>query len=238
MGLFANMYNYFSSDLAIDLGTANTLVYIKGRGIVLREPSMVVVDDRNGKIQAVGLEAKDMLGKTPGQYPCHPADEGRRDRRFRDHREDAAVFHQEDADREPVPQAAHRDRHPLRDHPGRAAGRARCRPARQGQRGFSDRAGHGRRHRRRPAHHRARRQHDRGYRRRHHRCRRHLPLRHRDRQVGAHRQQRDGRSHHPVHQEESTTCSSASGPPSRSRSRSDRRIPWTSPWKWRSRAGT
>ncbi|MBN2345856.1 MAG: rod shape-determining protein [Candidatus Aminicenantes bacterium] len=59
------MYNYFSSDLAIDLGTANTLVYIKGKGIVLREPSMVVVDDRNGRIQAVGMEAKDMLGKTP-----------------------------------------------------------------------------------------------------------------------------------------------------------------------------
>jgi rod shape-determining protein MreB len=65
MGLFVNMYNYFSSDLAIDLGTANTLVYIKGKGIVLREPSMVVVDDRNGRIQAVGMEAKDMLGKTP-----------------------------------------------------------------------------------------------------------------------------------------------------------------------------
>ncbi len=65
MGLFTNVYNYFSSDLAIDLGTANTLVYIKGKGIVLREPSMVVVDDRNGRIQAVGLEAKGMLGKTP-----------------------------------------------------------------------------------------------------------------------------------------------------------------------------
>jgi len=65
MGLFANMYNYFSSDLAIDLGTANTLVYIRGKGIVLREPSIVVVDDRNGRIQAVGTEAKDMLGKTP-----------------------------------------------------------------------------------------------------------------------------------------------------------------------------
>jgi rod shape-determining protein MreB len=59
------LYNYFSADLAIDLGTANTLVYIKGRGIVLREPSMVVVDDKTGKIQAVGAEAKDMLGKTP-----------------------------------------------------------------------------------------------------------------------------------------------------------------------------
>ncbi len=65
MGLLASVYNYFSSDLAIDLGTANTLVYIKGRGIVLREPSMVVVDDRSGRIQAVGMEAKNMLGKTP-----------------------------------------------------------------------------------------------------------------------------------------------------------------------------
>jgi len=65
MGIFTNVYNYFSADLAIDLGTANTLVYIKGRGIVLREPSMVMVDDKTGKIQAVGAEAKSMLGKTP-----------------------------------------------------------------------------------------------------------------------------------------------------------------------------
>jgi rod shape-determining protein MreB len=65
MGIFKNLYNYFSADLAIDLGTANTLVYIKGRGIVLREPSMVMIDDKTGKIQAVGTEAKSMLGKTP-----------------------------------------------------------------------------------------------------------------------------------------------------------------------------
>jgi rod shape-determining protein MreB len=65
MGIFTNVYNYFSADLAIDLGTANTLVYIKGRGIVLREPSMVMIDDKTGKIQAVGAEAKAMLGKTP-----------------------------------------------------------------------------------------------------------------------------------------------------------------------------
>ena len=65
MGIFTNLYNYFSADLAIDLGTANTLVYIKGRGIVLREPSMVMIDDKTGKIQAVGTEAKAMLGKTP-----------------------------------------------------------------------------------------------------------------------------------------------------------------------------
>ena len=65
MGIFTNLYNYFSADLAIDLGTVNTLVYIKGRGIVLREPSMVVVDDKTEKIQAIGAEAKAMLGKTP-----------------------------------------------------------------------------------------------------------------------------------------------------------------------------
>jgi rod shape-determining protein MreB len=65
MGLFSKLYNYFSSDLAIDLGTANTLVYVKGKGIVIREPSMVAVDIKSGKIQSVGSEAKAMLGKTP-----------------------------------------------------------------------------------------------------------------------------------------------------------------------------
>jgi len=60
---------FFSSDLAIDLGTANTCVYVKGKGIVLREPSVVAVkrDNRgNNKVLAVGAEAKRMLGRTPG----------------------------------------------------------------------------------------------------------------------------------------------------------------------------
>jgi rod shape-determining protein MreB len=60
---------WFSSDLAIDLGTANTLVYVKGRGIVLSEPSVVAVrkDGRGtSKVLAVGKEAKMMLGRTPG----------------------------------------------------------------------------------------------------------------------------------------------------------------------------
>ncbi|MBW2162920.1 MAG: rod shape-determining protein [Deltaproteobacteria bacterium] len=58
----------FSSDLAIDLGTANTLVYVKGKGIVLREPSVVAVrkDVRANKVVAVGKDAKMMLGRTPG----------------------------------------------------------------------------------------------------------------------------------------------------------------------------
>jgi rod shape-determining protein MreB len=52
-------------DLAIDLGTANTLVYVKGKGIVVNEPSIVVVNKNTGKVEAVGVKAKEMLGKTP-----------------------------------------------------------------------------------------------------------------------------------------------------------------------------
>ena len=58
----------FSADLAIDLGTANTLVYVKGKGILLNEPSVVAITEIKGKnhVLAVGEEAKTMLGKTPG----------------------------------------------------------------------------------------------------------------------------------------------------------------------------
>lgn len=65
MAFFSKIYNYFSADLAIDLGTANTLVYVKGKGVVIREPSIVAVEKHTGKIQAVGSVAKEMLGKTP-----------------------------------------------------------------------------------------------------------------------------------------------------------------------------
>jgi len=65
MGLFSKMYNLFGSDLAIDLGTANTLVFAKGRGIVIREPSIVALDSNTERILAIGREAKEMLGKTP-----------------------------------------------------------------------------------------------------------------------------------------------------------------------------
>ncbi|MBL8112401.1 MAG: rod shape-determining protein [Acidobacteria bacterium] len=56
----------FSSDLAIDLGTANTLVYAEGRGIVVREPSIVAINKITNKVEAVGSQAKEMLGRTPG----------------------------------------------------------------------------------------------------------------------------------------------------------------------------
>ncbi len=55
----------FSSDIAIDLGTANTLVYVRGRGVVINEPSVVAVNDKTNQVVAVGKEAKLMLGKTP-----------------------------------------------------------------------------------------------------------------------------------------------------------------------------
>jgi rod shape-determining protein MreB len=63
--LFGRLATYFSNDIAIDLGTANTLVYLKGNGIVLNEPSVVAVDQKTKKVYAVGAEAKSMLGKTP-----------------------------------------------------------------------------------------------------------------------------------------------------------------------------
>src|SRR5437763_3542058 len=67
--IFDWLYGLFSNDLAIDLGTANTLIYVKGKGIVSCEPSVVAVqrDNRGGKkVLAVGREAKEMLGRTPG----------------------------------------------------------------------------------------------------------------------------------------------------------------------------
>ncbi|HMA30171.1 MAG TPA: rod shape-determining protein [Thermoanaerobaculia bacterium] len=63
---FRSFFSIFSSDLAIDLGTANTLVFAEGRGIVVREPSIVAVNKITNKVEAVGSAAKDMLGRTPG----------------------------------------------------------------------------------------------------------------------------------------------------------------------------
>lgn len=64
--LFNSIYSLFSNDMGIDLGTANTLVHVKGHGIVLSEPSVVALRTSTGKVLAVGLEAKRMLGRTPG----------------------------------------------------------------------------------------------------------------------------------------------------------------------------
>ncbi len=66
--MFSSLFGFLSADMAIDLGTANTLVFVKGKGIVLNEPSVVAITEHKGKKQvlAVGNEAKQMLGRTPG----------------------------------------------------------------------------------------------------------------------------------------------------------------------------
>src|SRR3984885_627375 len=79
MALLDKLADYFSNDIAIDLGTANTLVYAKGRGIILDEPSVVAVQKnaRGNKVLAVGKEAKEMLGRTPGSiYAIRPIKDG------------------------------------------------------------------------------------------------------------------------------------------------------------------
>ena len=63
---FRSLFSFFSSDLAIDLGTANTLVFAANKGVVVNEPSIVAINKTTGEVEAVGKEAKEMVGRTPG----------------------------------------------------------------------------------------------------------------------------------------------------------------------------
>jgi len=63
--MFGKLFSYFSHDIGIDLGTANTLVWVKGKGVVIREPSVVAMHKKTKKVIAIGTEAKKMVGKTP-----------------------------------------------------------------------------------------------------------------------------------------------------------------------------
>lgn len=63
--MFDRFYRHFSNDIGIDLGTANTLVYLRGRGIVINEPSVVALNQKTSRVVAVGTEAKNMMGRTP-----------------------------------------------------------------------------------------------------------------------------------------------------------------------------
>ncbi len=77
LGLFKDIKERFSNDLAIDLGTSSTLIYVKEKGILLREPSIVAIEERDHKPVAVGLEAKKMLGRTPeGMRAIRPMKDG------------------------------------------------------------------------------------------------------------------------------------------------------------------
>jgi rod shape-determining protein MreB and related proteins len=65
MSLLQKITSLLSNDIGIDLGTANTLVYVRGQGVVINEPSVVAINHKTGKVVAVGKQAKDMLGRTP-----------------------------------------------------------------------------------------------------------------------------------------------------------------------------
>jgi len=64
--MFNKLLGKFSNDLGIDLGTKNTLVYVKDKGVIINEPSVVAINNRTAEILEVGLAAKKMVGKTPG----------------------------------------------------------------------------------------------------------------------------------------------------------------------------
>ena len=72
-----NLFSAFATDVAIDLGTANTCVFARGRGVVLNEPSIVALNVANGSVEAVGTEAHEMLGRTPAHIkPIRPMKDG------------------------------------------------------------------------------------------------------------------------------------------------------------------
>lgn len=90
-----------ATDVGIDLGTASILVYVRGKGVVLKEPSVVAYDRDTNKIKAIGEEARLMLGRTPGNIiAVRPMAKGR-DLRLYSHRADAEVFYSE-GDRQAV----------------------------------------------------------------------------------------------------------------------------------------
>ena len=96
-----------STDIGIDLGTASILVYIKGKGVVLKELSVVAFDRDTNKIKAIGEEARLMLGRTPGNIVAvRPLRRGVISGLYC-HREDDQVFHPEGTWQEDIPQAAH-----------------------------------------------------------------------------------------------------------------------------------
>ena len=199
--MFSRLLGIMSADMAIDLGTANTLVYVKGRGIVLDEPSVVAIADVRGKKQvlAVGEEAKLMLGRTPGNISAiRPLRDGVI-ADFEVAEEMIKHFirkvHNRRGFASPmiivcVPSGSTAVERRAIQESAESAG-ARKRAADRGADGGGDR--------RRPAGDRALRQHGRRYRRRHDRGRGDLARRHRLFAQRARRRRQDGRGDHQLH---------------------------------------
>ena len=194
-----SMMSAFSSDVAIDLGTANTCVFARGRGIVLNEPSIVAFNTSTGQIEAVGQEAHEMLGRTPPHIkPVRPM----RDGVIADF--DAAEkmlmyfvrkAHGRRAFVRPrlvigvPPEITPVERRAVKD----SGYRVKASEVHLVDESMAAAIGRG------PAGDRAGRQHDRRHRRGHHRHRGDFDGRHGLRPLAARRRGRDGRSHHSVH---------------------------------------
>ena len=188
-----SVFSLFSSDLAIDLGTANTLVFARGKGIVVNEPSIVAINKNSGEVVAVGREAKEMLGRTPGNVVAIKPMKDGVIADFKVTEKMLTYFIQKAHNRRVLVHPANRHRSSQRNHAGRKARRAGFRLSRASQRSLSGRAGHGRGDRRRPADRGAFRKHGRRYRRRHHGHRRDFDERHRLLALGARGRKRNGR---------------------------------------------
>ena len=147
MGDYFTMFG-MTRDIGIDLGTASVLVYVRGKGIVLREPSVVAMDKNTGKLLKVGTEAQKMLGRTPGNIVAiRPLREGV----ISDY--DMTERMLREFIRKVVPFRLIKPRMiicvPLGDHRGGGAQRHRRGHPGRGPEGLSDRGAGGRRHRRR-----------------------------------------------------------------------------------------
>ena len=111
-----------SNDIGIDLGTASILVYIKGKGVVLKEPSVVALDRDTNKIITFGEEARLMIGRTPGNRGRQAPEKGR-DLRLYGNGENVKIFHRQGCGKAYLKKAADRSLHPQRRHRGGKEGR-------------------------------------------------------------------------------------------------------------------
>ncbi len=183
--MLTRLFGLLGADLAVDLGTANTLVCVAGEGLVLNEPSVVAVEEGTHRILsggcAVGHLAKQMQGRTPDSISVVRPLRERRDHRFRAVRGDAPLLPPQGAAARLAPAAARAGGRARLHHAGREAGRLQQRAPRRRAAGVSGFRGQGGRHRRRPADRRAGGQHGLRHRRRHDRSGRDEPGRRRGR---------------------------------------------------------
>jgi hypothetical protein len=114
--LFKKFFGRFSQDMGIDLGTANTLVHVRGRGVVLREPSVVAMNRETHQVQSVGEAAKQMVGAHAFTHRGDSSAQRWRHRRLRNHRTNAASLHSLGARRTRFRQPARHGRHSQRHH--------------------------------------------------------------------------------------------------------------------------